>query len=106
MPRQSNLKIKESFFNENSFSSEAFAHVDEKRHVSHEMANRAVLRGPREPKNKHRIPLAGEHDWMKGERCDNQIFFSLPSKRSGLADHCCAKVKKSKEPTPTNSAFF
>ena len=46
MPRQSNLKIKESFFNENSFSSEAFAHVDEKRHVSHEMANRAVLRGP------------------------------------------------------------
>ena len=33
------------------FSAEAFAHVDVKRNVSHEMANRAVLRGPREPKN-------------------------------------------------------
>ena len=51
MPRQSNLKIKESFFNENSFSAEAFAHGDVKRHVSHEMGDRAVLRGPREPKN-------------------------------------------------------
>ena len=57
MPRQSNLEIKESFFNENSFSAEAFAHVDVKRHMSHEMADRAVLRGPREPKMSNAINL-------------------------------------------------